>query len=415
MISPRYPVGQRSETVRRANLSAIVRELHARGPQSRSKLVARTGLTRSAIRGLIGEFAAAGIAVEHGQPRWNLPGRPSPLVRLVAGARRRPGPRDHRRLARPSRSSASAAMSSSIDPGRSAPRPRPRLDARRRPRGLADRVLVPSRSARVPFIGVGVAVAGIVRRTDGWVSMAPNLGWRDVPLGERARPGARDRPVPLEVANDADLGALAELRRGAAGAGSTIVLPVGRGRRRRRNHHRRPAAQRRRRIWRARSATCRSIRRGGPCRCGSIGLLGDGDRERGPPAPARASRPTAGAPSRGRPGRGDRRAIRLALAALEATGRWLGLGLAGLVNILNPGLVVFGGLSRPPPVHRAARPRRARPARAPAAARLVGLAPAALGGDAPLLGAAELAFEPLLADPARWLPRRDLLLERASA
>ncbi len=28
--------------------------------------------------------------------------------------------------------------------------------------------------------------------------------------------------------------------------------------------------------------------------------------------------------------------------------------------------------------------------------------PAALGVDAPLVGAAELAFEPLLADPAAW-------------
>src|SRR5207247_1860066 len=53
-------MGQRSETVRRANLSAIVRELHVRGPLSRSDLVARTGLTRSAIRVLIGQLAAAG-------------------------------------------------------------------------------------------------------------------------------------------------------------------------------------------------------------------------------------------------------------------------------------------------------------------------------------------------------------------
>jgi hypothetical protein len=50
----RDDVGQRSESVRRANLSAIVRELHTHGPLSRSELVARTGLTRTAIRGLIG-------------------------------------------------------------------------------------------------------------------------------------------------------------------------------------------------------------------------------------------------------------------------------------------------------------------------------------------------------------------------
>jgi hypothetical protein len=56
----RDELGQRSETVRRSNLSAIVRELHADGPLSRSELVARTGLTRSAIRGLIGELGGGG-------------------------------------------------------------------------------------------------------------------------------------------------------------------------------------------------------------------------------------------------------------------------------------------------------------------------------------------------------------------
>ena len=43
MLLGRDELGHRSETVRRANLSAIVRELHSRGPLSRSELVARTG------------------------------------------------------------------------------------------------------------------------------------------------------------------------------------------------------------------------------------------------------------------------------------------------------------------------------------------------------------------------------------
>src|SRR5512147_1462189 len=77
-----YAVGQRSETVRRANLSAIVRELHAGGPLSRSELVARTGLTRSAIRGLIGELAAADLVTEERAAPQGTPGRPSPVVSL---------------------------------------------------------------------------------------------------------------------------------------------------------------------------------------------------------------------------------------------------------------------------------------------------------------------------------------------
>jgi hypothetical protein len=38
-----------------------------------------------------------------------------------------------------------------------------------------------------------------------------------------------------------------------------------------------------------------------------------------------------------------------------------------------------------------------------------------LGVDAPVLGAAELAFEPLLADPAAWLRPRHALAALASA
>src|SRR5438067_1383736 len=82
MTFGRDDLGLRSETVRRANLSAIVRNLHDDGPLSRSELVARTGLTRSAIRGLIGELVADGLVSEgRGEP-LGTPGRPSPLVCL---------------------------------------------------------------------------------------------------------------------------------------------------------------------------------------------------------------------------------------------------------------------------------------------------------------------------------------------
>ena len=46
---------------------------------------------------------------------------------------------------------------------------------------------------------------------------------------------------------------------------------------------------------------------------------------------------------------------------------------------------------------------------------LVRVVPAKLGVDAPLIGAAEYAFEPLLADPAGWLAPRGVLVELATA
>ena len=49
---------------------------------------------------------------------------------------------------------------------------------------------------------------GVVRRDDGFVHEAPNPGWHDVALGTLR--------FPVQVANDAELGALAEHVRGEA-------------------------------------------------------------------------------------------------------------------------------------------------------------------------------------------------------
>ena len=67
-----------------------------------------------------------------------------------------------------------------------------------------------------PIVGIGVAVAGVVRRSDGLVSMAPNLGWIDVPLGARLARALADRRPDQPSMNDADAGVLGETRRGAA-------------------------------------------------------------------------------------------------------------------------------------------------------------------------------------------------------
>jgi DNA-binding transcriptional ArsR family regulator len=187
-------IGQRSETVRRSNLSAIVRELHRGGPASRSELVARTGLTRSAIRGLIGELAAADLVTEERARPHGSPGRPSPVVRLdptsgvvlalevaidtLAAAVVGLGGAvlELARIDRPSGHTSVAAISADLAE-------------------LAE-TLRARRPADEPLLGVGVAVVGVVRRSDGFVSMAPNLGWRDVPLGTwLAR--ALDLPVPI--------------------------------------------------------------------------------------------------------------------------------------------------------------------------------------------------------------------------
>src|SRR4249919_2979425 len=175
--------GQRSETVRRSNLSSILRELHNRGPVSRSELVARTGLTRSAIRGLIGELALSGLVSEVPGTRQGTPGRPSPLVR--------PSPRGGivlaLEIAVDSLAVAAVGIGGEVIDVVRLDRPRDRSSVDETIADLA--ALARAVQRRLPdtdgMIGIGVAIVGIVRRDAGIVTMAPNLGWRDVPLGDR--------------------------------------------------------------------------------------------------------------------------------------------------------------------------------------------------------------------------------------
>jgi predicted NBD/HSP70 family sugar kinase len=404
-------LGQRSETVRRANLSAIVRELHERGPLTRSELVARTGLTRSAIRGLIVELVAAGLASEERAAPLGTPGRPSPVVR--------PNPDDAvvlaLEIAVDSLAVALVGLGGDVLELIRVDRPPEHTSADQVATDLGElATLVRARRPEVDrLLGVGVAIVGLVRRVDGCVAMAPNLGWKDVPLGERlAEVFGSD--VPITVANDADLGAFAEVRRGVArgaanvlfisgevGVGGGLVvdgkpitgvagyagevghIPVN------------PA--------------------GSPCRCGSVGCW---ETEIGAYALLRhAGHPDAG-------GRAEVDAVLreatagdpTALVALDEVGRWVGFGLAGLVNVFNPRLVVLGGLlGRIHPFVGDVVDRELDRLTLPAPRRLVRVVPASLGANAPLLGAAELAFEPLLADPAAWVGPRDSLSALASA
>lgn len=404
-------IGQRSETVRRANLSAIVRELHERGPLSRSELVARTGLTRSAIRGLIGELVAGELVSEERAEPLGMPGRPSPVVRpnqagaVVLALE----------VAVDSLAVALVGLGGEVFDLVRIDRPRGHSsveDIADDLAGLASELMA-SRPAGELLIGVGVSVVGIVRRSDGFVSRAPNLGWFDVPLGAELSRVLKSS-VPVSVANDADLGALVELRRGAArGADDVLYIAgevgVGGGL-----------------IVDGKPLTGAAgysgeighlpINPSGiACRCGSVGCW---ETEIGEEALLlRAGHPAGGGGAAVETVLRDAEAgSPAALGALAHVGQWLGIGLAGLVNVFNPRLIVLGGLfSR---IHPFVGPmleleldRRA--LTAPRA--LVRVVPATLGVDAPLLGAAELAFEPLLADPAAWLGPRAAFAELASA
>ncbi len=387
--------GVRSETVRSANLATIVRQLHLHGPASRSELVARTGLTRSAIGALVGELVRAGLVVERRAASDGSPGRPSPVAAPDA---------EHNvaiavDVAVDSLAVAAVGLGGIVLYAERVDRPRSRVSVDATIDDIVTMVGDIERrlSPECRILGIGVGVVGLVNRTDNTVSIAPNLGWHDVAFGDRLGAALGHR-AGVVISNDADIAALAEVRRGVA-AGSDDVLyvwgevGVGGG------------------LISAGSPITGAAGFAGevghvpvnptgrPCRCGSVGCW---ETEIGEGALLERS---GRSPDGGRDGvdalladvaAGEPRA----LAALATEATWLGIGLAGLINVLNPSMVVLGGLLGRIFPHIEAEVGREIERRALESARRgLTVVASALGGDAPLLGAAELAFESVLSDP----------------
>ena len=89
-----------------------------------------------------------------------------------------------------------------------------------------------------------------------------------------------------------------------------------------------------------------------------------------------------------------------AVAALEATAGWIGDGIATIINLFNPEIVIVGGLlgevyaATAPIVHEHIERSGLSAPRSKVRLELPGL-----GADSVIIGAAELAFAPLLNDP----------------
>ena len=247
--------------------------------------------------------------------------------------------------------------------------------------------------------GIAVSVPGTVSGTR--LVQAPNLGWEDVELAALRPAGAVSAGLAFLAGNDASDSAVGELARGAAaGADDVLVMfmdsgvggaLIDGGRVARGAHgmggefgHLPFGSPRRR------------------CRCGARGCW---NTELDAAALARLldrplpvdevsfSRAVIAAARDGAPA--ERRAVR-------TVARALGRGIAGLVNACDPERIVLCGLAAellevaPEPLHDGYRDGLMSPRAADPPSVLAG----ALGDRAPLVGAMELAFAPLLAHPA---------------
>ncbi len=376
---------------RRPSLAVLLGHLHVHGSLTRAELTALMGVNRSTVAGLVTELAGLGAVAEERPARGpGGAGRPSLVVSAVPSRLQVLAAE----IAVDRTTVALAGLGGRLGERRTAPTPhgpgsaRPLADLLRR---LADDLQAGPDAARV--VGLGVAVPGAVRRADGCVRFAPNLGWTDEPFGELLARALPD--LHVVVGNDADFGVLAEHRRGVArgvedvvfvngdvGVGGGLVMGgmplLGAG-------------------GYAGELGHMTVRPDGlPCRCGARGCW---ETEVGSPAIARALAAS------GHRGGEVAAAVRTARAqgrgeALDRVARSLGVGIGNVVNLVNPRLVVLGGVFQE--VLRVAgdEVRGAVEATAlRATAEQLQLAAPQLGPDAVLAGAAEVVWQELLADP----------------
>jgi predicted NBD/HSP70 family sugar kinase len=386
--------GEQVDGVRRRNLATILDYVHHGRAASRAELTALTGLNRSTVAALVAELEATGLLREGEPIASSRVGRPSPGVQpdsrpvviavnpevdAVTAAVVGLGARVERRIRRPVDSipdpDAAVAIIASV---------------------VADLIAASPRDRHVAAIGL--AIPGLVRASDGTVRWAPHLGWREVPFAQQVQDAVS---LPVLADNDASLGALAEHLFGAGrGVDDLIYLNGG-----------------------ASGIGGGAIVRGEPL-TGRGGYAGEFGQNR-PGVDAPEDRVTARGTledevSRDRLLRllgldsADEPQVAAAIAAstdprvtdeLRRQQNILAAALGNAINVFNPELVVLGGylathLAWNPPTLADA----VRDTTVPAAWEGVEIVPAALGEDRLLIGAAELAFRPLLRDPGSWRP-----------
>ena len=382
--------GNKVDDLRRHNLATIIGIVHRDGPSSRSVLTRLTGLNRSTIAALVGELVDLGLVRETDPLAARAAGRPSPMVVASSDV-------------------VAFAVNPEIDAitvgavgftGEVRERVRVPTEG---PPSVDDAVrsaageIARMRGALAPGVrvaGVGVAMPGLVRREDGMVRLAPHLGWVDEPFGALLSDATG---LPVRTANDAGLGAMAEtlfgagrgvrdlvyLNGGASGIGGGVIVD---------GHPLRGLG------GYAGEFGHTFVHSGGiRCHCGAIGCLETEVRQER--LLAILGLPAADA---------DRLDLAIAGSASEALAAeiarqlsFLAIALRNAVNVFNPRLLVLGGFlgslyEASPDALDAALAEQA----LPASAALVTVSRARLRATILMVGAAELAFEQLLADPA---------------
>lgn len=386
-----------------SGVARVLRALHAEGTLTRSDIGTRTGLNRSTVASIVSELVELGV-VEEGAGSQGGVGRPSLTVSAVPDS-----------LAvigwdvRVDRSSAIVmGFGGSILQRWSKEHRRGSTD----PYEVAARIVTGSSEIvealpdHVMWVGMGLAMPGVIDPAGSpprsVVHRAPSLGWVDLDFAGILRSALHDQfgaDLPVLLGNDANLGAMAEWNRGAGRAARSMVFisgDVGIGGGIVVGGELMTGAM----GFAGEIGHMRFDPDGGPCRCGSTGcwetaIGGETIVRAAGMDPALATPEDVYAAA----GEGDDAARASMLAAARAVGQ----GLATIVNVMNPDVVVLAGhlegLLREYR-HTIMEELRYTLSRHSNEVRIVG---PEFGADSIVIGAAELAFEPAWSNPQRVL------------
>jgi predicted NBD/HSP70 family sugar kinase len=389
--------------VRRHNLALVARQAATREGISRAELARVTGLTKGTVSVLVQELLRLGLLVEHGPQADGRVGRPRSALTVngdvhcgvgleinvdylavcVADLLHRV--RFHRVEAVDNRDVSPAHV----------------LDRAGR---LIETALEAAAAESLSVAAVGVAVPGVVEVGAGRLLLAPNLGWTDIPVTTELAGRLHGSQVPVLADNEANLAALGELWLGLGreigdyvhvsgeiGIGAGVIVGGA--------------------LFRGSHGFAGEMGHvvvdpdGPACSCGGRGCL---ERVAGQEAILRAAGlPTAAGTSLGHAESAVPELIAMltrqepaALDAVRQAGIALGLGLADVANVLDPGTIVLGG------IYAALAPWLAEPLEAALARQVIAarwrpiqVRPSALGPDAAVRGAAGWIVQRVLDAP----------------
>lgn len=341
------------ESLRQVNLSAVLTCLRQNAPLARAALADMTGLNKATITRLVREMIAHGFVRETGL-QSSVTGRPSILLEMDPEAGYIIGARLDVDYSTVILTNFAAEILWRREETHT-PKDDQSLIQDNLLKLIQEAVQQAPANGR-PILGLGLSMPGLVDVASGSLLFAPNLGWRNVPVKSWL---AEAFTFPVYVDNEANLAALGESFFGAArhcdyvlyinitaGVGAGIVL----------NQRILPGTS-----GLAGEVGHMTINPEGPrCNCGNYGCweiyISAQSVFNRVQAAIQAGQPSDLAAVVQRDF--DRSAVPLVVAAaakgdlaargaLDETSRYIGIGIASLINTLNPKRVVLGGYLSP--------------------------------------------------------------------